>query len=160
MKTDLLSLDQFRQTCKSMPLDKAADFLGIEPEFFDQQETTAVLVYADSLYIEERPEDCFLLIARDQFTGSRHDMESNLYFYWYCSEQIDHHTADGLTDLLTSWCEWAGVEPASADELLVRAMWKPVEDRTHKEHLNIMWLGWFVETFERVMDAETQAESA
>ena len=157
MKTDLLSLDQFRETCKSMPLPQAAKHLGIEPQYFDAEKTTSILIYVDSLYIEERSEDCFLLIARDQFTGSRQEMERKLYFYWYCSEQIDHHTTQGLSDLLTSWCDWAEVEPASADELLLRAMANPASDRTDAEARNIFWLDWFVETFERVMDTETQA---
>ena len=84
-------------------------------------------------------------------------MESKLYLFWYFFEQIDHHTTQGLFDLLTSWCDWARVEPASADELLVRAMANPASDRTDAEARNIFWLDWFVETFDRVMDAETQA---
>ncbi len=157
MKTDLLTLDQFRDTCKPMTIARAAEALGIEPEIFDPEETTEILVYVDSLYIEQRPEDSFLLIARDQFTGSRQDMENKLYFYWYCSEQIDNHTTPGLSDLLTNWCVWSGVEPASADELLALAMRNPAPDRTDAERRNILWLEWFVETYERAIEAETKA---
>ena len=59
MKTDLLSLDKFHATRKSMTIAQAAEHLGVEPDFFDPEETTSILVYVDSLYIEERPEDCF-----------------------------------------------------------------------------------------------------
>lgn len=150
------TLQAFRASCQRMSVSEAAEDIGECEDRFEGSD--AVLVYAGGCYIEEQPAKGghFLLIYRDSWIGTREQMEAILFFDFYTSEILDNWTHDELTVLLGEWCEWKGIEAHSADEMLHDEMTEASSDRDSETRNRIEWLGWFVDTWNKIERGETQ----
>jgi len=153
----MLSLTEFRQTRERVSPEVASEKLQMTDDYWSGDEA-AVLIYDGSLFIMEMKDGSFYtLIERDDFRGTRDEMEATLFLEWYCSECTNVYTTAQLEDLLGVWCEHYGVEPASADELLLEVYRPAPEDRTAAQHRQGVWLEWFSRTWEGTQEAEDTA---
>ncbi len=150
----MMNLKEFKETGHPVSLAQGCAAIGVSEEDFGPN-CFRIWFYDGDAYIEELFDGRFhALIIRDEKVGSRDDVSAFLYFDWYITECDIEYTTSGLTILLNEWSKYEGIEPASADEMLFVAQQKPQRARTWKEQNRVVWLEWFIETWESVQRRE------
>lgn len=141
-----MNLTEFRNTATRHETAAACEILGVDLDYYAGSSTVAVWIYGEASYIDELESGEFhLIIARDEWIGSRADLEERLYFEHYVSEcqSNDDKTLDKLTELLAAWCLWAKLALCSADE--IRAELEGDDRRVY-------WLDWFIREWNEAED--------
>jgi hypothetical protein len=142
-----MDLATFRTTGQRVDLAAACDRLGIDLEFYAGSKTVAFWIYDGDCYVEELADgSAFLQIGRDEFTGTREELEATLYFEHWASEcgEPEDKTLVALSTLLVEFAKWSGLPLHSADEMLA-ATADPARQ---------VWLQWFLRAWE---DAEIRS---
>ena len=151
--TTPMTLEAFRATGQRVSIETACEALNEDASTFEGAQ--AVWLYDGLTYIEERshavggapmPAPFYVQIERDDYSGTKEQMEARLWFDFVAYECIPDSdwTTGNLTTLLNDWCAWTGIEPASADELRVALCVNPPEDRSYEENNRIGFLEWFI----------------
>lgn len=158
VSNNLFTLAKFRTTGEEVSIEEGCARLGMDRSAYELTDNaTSFLIYDDWLYIEVAPVlpgGHGLIIERDYFTGTRAQMEAQLYFGWYVTECVAHYTLDGLSDLLAEWCDWTGLPKNSADEILCDLVETEPRDRTPAQYRQIAWLEWFSRVWDETSDQE------
>lgn len=164
------TLEAFRATGERVSIETACKAINVDPEAFEGAQ--AVWLYAGLTYIEERshaaggapmPAPFYVQIERDDYSGTKEQIEARLWFEWVCSEGVAPATwtTDDLATLLNDWCAWTGhyspSEAPSADELLYAMTIKPENERSHEERRRIEFLNWFIELWWKAQGREDRA---
>lgn len=147
----MLTLQEFKETATF------GDFAATSAQLDLPETALAVCNYDGGIFaVELESGEFWTLLERDEITGTRDAIESRLYFDWYVSECVDpaEVSTTDLTTLLTAWCDWRGIEPTSADELLYLQCVNAPEERDQSTRENIVWLDWFCAVWERVQGRE------
>lgn len=116
----MLTLQEFKKTGTRHSVSDACDLIGIDPDYFADSDVVAVWVFDQTTHITETATGFAVMLGRDEYTGTRDDMESALYFEWYVSEcQDEPHTLIGLTVMLEEFATAYALDLQSADEMVL-----------------------------------------
>lgn len=131
----MMTFEEWKASARRMTVAEGCDFIGIDGDFYDgcDPAVTHLWVYADRAHIEENADGTFgVMIERDDWNGTRAEMERTLFFGWVAPESshdatseewhqvardfMDAYKADGMEDLgLDEWLiEYGDRLPATA----------------------------------------------
>jgi hypothetical protein len=161
--TTPMTLEAFRATGQRVSIETACEALNEDASTFEGAQ--AIWLYAGLTYIEERslaqggapmPAPFYVQIERDDYSGTKEQVEARLWFEWACSEctPAEAWTTADLTTLLSDWCAFTGMEPASAEELFLTACAKPMNERSYEELRRAYFLHWFLDLWDKVQAKE------
>jgi len=145
-----MTFDQFLTQYVTMTPAEAEEHFGDSETHKDAK---SVRVFFGCAFVNERHDGMFwTMIDRDEYVGTFEEVAKVLFFDFYVSECQKEHSVVSMVQLYNDFCDWQDIPPASADEALTNLLGIDPQDRTSRDNENILFLQWFIETWDNLTD--------
>ena len=134
-----MTFDQFFETKEALSVSAAADRLGIDPTFFEDDDE--VMVFEADCFITRQGDTYHAILDRSEYTGGELSMALRVYFDHYVWDCCDH-TEAFLIDTYNEWLKWQDLPAVCALELQARDGLTPYQ---------FEWLKHYCDVWDRVV---------